>query len=174
MVLVHLLGVALLIARSVTADETVYADGAISSTWQDWSWGSTINYAATDIAEGTSSISVNSTAYSALSLYDTSAGSLGTTYAGLKFDIAGVSPDISISFTDDTAAVNSVSIPLSAFALTTSATSFTTFLLDFSSIPPNGAALGNGTWDRLNIQAGGNGAVVGHLLKFYPTMSHQH
>lgn len=162
MILLSYLGVALLVSGSVRADEIVYADGdtAISSTWQDWSWGSTINYDATDITEGTSSISVNSTAYSALSLYDTATGSLGTTYAGLKFDIAGDSPDISISFTDDTASVNSASIPLSAWGLTTSATNWTTFLMNFDSLPPNGATLGNGTWNRLNIQAGGNGAIV--------------
>jgi hypothetical protein len=75
----------LLAAIRVAADDDVYIDGAFESTFQDWSWGSTINYAATDLAEGSSSISVTSDAYSALSLYDTAVFS---SYAGLKFDFA--------------------------------------------------------------------------------------
>lgn len=75
-----------LLPLTVFADETIYSDGAISSTWQDWSWGSTIDYSAADIFEGTSSISVNATAYSALSFYDTSI--FASSYAGLKFDLA--------------------------------------------------------------------------------------
>lgn len=75
----------ILTALYVSGDEAVYTDGSISSTWQDWSWGSTIDYAATDLKVGASSISVNSTAYSALSLFDTSVFS---NFAGLKFDVA--------------------------------------------------------------------------------------
>ena len=75
--------VAAAIARA--DDILVYQDGALASQWQDWSWSSTISYAATDIAEGSSSISVTSQAWSALSLYyPTPFGS----YAGLEFDIA--------------------------------------------------------------------------------------
>lgn len=77
---------AAVLSVGVCADEVVYAGNALSSTWQDWSWGSTINYAATDVTDsGTSSISINSSAYSALSLYDTSVFS---SFAGLKFDVA--------------------------------------------------------------------------------------
>jgi hypothetical protein len=75
----------LLAAIRVAADDDVYIDGAIENTFQDWSWSSTINYAATDLMEGSSSISVTSGAYSALSLYDTTVFS---SYAGLKFDFA--------------------------------------------------------------------------------------
>lgn len=70
----------------VLADEAIYTDDALSSTWQDWSWGSTISYTATDVKEGTTSVSVDSGAYSALSWYDTSA--FANTFAGLKFDLA--------------------------------------------------------------------------------------
>ncbi len=70
---------------AVRADEAVYTDNALASGWQDWSWGSTIVYTATDMKEGISSISVNSTAYSALSLYDPTPF---LTYAGLAFDIS--------------------------------------------------------------------------------------
>ena len=66
-------------------DDVIYQDGALSSTWQDWSWSSTINYAATDLAEGSSSILVNSSAWAALSLKDNT-NLQG--YAGLQFDIA--------------------------------------------------------------------------------------
>lgn len=80
------LAIVAVLVHGSAADEVIYADGTISSSWQDWSWGSTINYAATDLFEGTSSISVTNEAWSALSVYDTSvfAGS----FAGLEFDIA--------------------------------------------------------------------------------------
>lgn len=82
-----LIGALLTVAR-IRADEVVYSDDSLSPTWQDWSWGSTISYNATDIAEGSSSVYVTSEAYSALSLYDTA---IFSSFAGLKFDIA-VSP----------------------------------------------------------------------------------
>lgn len=75
----------LLTALCANADEAVYTDDNVSSSWQNWSWGSTIDFAATDAKVGTSSISVNSTAYSALSLYDTAVFS---NFAGLKFDVS--------------------------------------------------------------------------------------
>ncbi|KAF7977906.1 hypothetical protein HWV62_2470 [Athelia sp. TMB] len=155
---------------AVLADETIYSDGAISSTWQDWSWGSTINYAATDIFEGTSSILVNSTGYSALSLYDTSV--FASSYAGLKFDLAvGGSPlyrkrgdptAVSIYLTNTVDNNNSATVPLSAFSLSTTTDTFTTYLLDFASIPPNGVPFTNDSWNRITWQAGGSGAVY-HL-----------
>jgi hypothetical protein len=71
------------------ADDTVYQDDSLSSTWQDWSWSSTISYNATDLKEGTSSILVNSSAYAALSLKD---NTNFQGYAGLKFDISVLTP----------------------------------------------------------------------------------
>lgn len=70
---------------NVNADLPIYTDGALAEGWENWSWGSTIDFAATDLFLGSSSISVNSTAYAALSLYYE-----GTfpDYAGLQFDIA--------------------------------------------------------------------------------------
>jgi hypothetical protein len=71
----------------VKADIPVFVDGAgaLASGWQDWSWGSTINYAATDLFETKSSMSVKSDAWSALSLtYPDGFAN----YAGLKFDLA--------------------------------------------------------------------------------------
>jgi hypothetical protein len=72
-------------ALRVVADDIIYSDNALSSTWQDWSWSSTINYDATDLMEGTSSTLVNSTSYAALSLKD---DTNFEGYAGLQFDIA--------------------------------------------------------------------------------------
>jgi hypothetical protein len=72
-------------AAYVAADEIIYVDNVLSSTWRDRSWGSMVVYNATDIKIGSSSISINSSGHSALSLYDTSAFS---TFAGLKFDVA--------------------------------------------------------------------------------------
>ncbi len=70
---------------AVKADLVVYSDDVLPSPWQDWSWGSTINYDATDLAEGSSSISVTSDAYSALSLYNPTPF---PSYVGLSFDIS--------------------------------------------------------------------------------------
>lgn len=78
---------ALAVIHAVKCDLVIYTDGALASGWEDWSWSSDINYAATDEFAGTSgsSISVNSTEWAALSVkYE------GTfpSYAGLRFDIA--------------------------------------------------------------------------------------
>jgi hypothetical protein len=72
-----------------SADEVIYADNALSSSWQDWSWGSTITYNAKHVKEGSSSISVDSTGNSALSLRGTSVIS---NFAGLRFDLAVRAP----------------------------------------------------------------------------------
>ncbi|THG98524.1 hypothetical protein EW026_g3685 [Hermanssonia centrifuga] len=141
---------------AVRADEAVYTDNALASGWQDWSWGSTIVYTATDMKEGISSISVNSTAYSALSLYDPTPF---LTYAGLAFDISGAQPDVSIIIQDTADNTQSATIPLSALSNSVTTNSFTSILLNFNSVPPNGVPLGNGTWDRITFQAGGNGAA---------------
>ena len=78
----------ILLARVVVVsadDQIIYSDDALGNGWQDWSWGSTIDYEATNIAEGTSSISVDSTAWAALSLKSPS--TIGG-FAGLRFDIS--------------------------------------------------------------------------------------
>ena len=80
--LVSLLATACLVAK---ADIVVYTDDVLASPWQDWSWSSTINYDATDLFEGTSSISVDSGDWAALSLYNPTPF---PTAAGLEFDIA--------------------------------------------------------------------------------------
>lgn len=76
---------ALLAVFFAHADETIYTDNALADGWQDWSWGSTISYDATDIKEDISSISVTSQAFSALSL---KAPSPFSTMAGMKFDVS--------------------------------------------------------------------------------------
>ncbi|KAJ7604485.1 glycoside hydrolase family 44-domain-containing protein [Roridomyces roridus] len=147
-----------------SADLTVYVDNAIASGWEDWSWSSTINYDATDLFEGTSSISVNSQAYSALSLkYD---GGLLNTYAGLRFDIAGDQPDLTITISSSVDGTTSPNILLSTISNTITSDAFTTCLINFSDLPGSGSALGNGTWDRLTWQAGGNGDIY-HIDNIY-------
>lgn len=78
------------VIRVVGDDLNVYVDTSLATGWENWSWSSTIDFAATDIISGSSgtSISVTSDAWSALSLYNPTSFK---TYAGLKFDIA-VSP----------------------------------------------------------------------------------
>ncbi|GLB36669.1 putative glycoside hydrolase family 44 [Lyophyllum shimeji] len=141
----------------VRADDLpIYTDGALASGWENWSWGSTIDFAATDLFEGTSSASVNSTAWAALSV---KLEGTFPTYAGLKFDIAGAQPDVQIFVQSSTDNSQSPTIPLSAFGKTITANSFTSLLIDFSALPGTGSPLGNGTWDRITFQAGANGAV---------------
>lgn len=83
--------VALAVAVAQTAsvagldDLSIYTDTALVAGWEDWSWSSTIDYDATDLFEGTSSISVTNQAWAALSLK--LEGNFSD-YAGLKFDIA--------------------------------------------------------------------------------------
>ena len=76
------------VSKVLADDLTIYTDSSLSSGWENWSWSSDINFAATDAVAGSSgsSISVTSQAWSALSLfYDQ--GSFKTS-AGLRFDIA--------------------------------------------------------------------------------------
>ncbi|TFK42363.1 glycoside hydrolase family 44-domain-containing protein [Crucibulum laeve] len=136
-------------------DLTIYSDSALAQGWENWSWSSTIDFAATDLFSGSSSISVNSSQYAALSvkLEGTFPG-----YAGMRFDIAGAQPDIQIFFQSTTDNSQSPNIALSAISKTVSPTEFSSLLIDFNSLPGSGAQLGNGTWDRITIQAGGNGA----------------
>lgn len=79
--------VATTVTKVVGDDLNVYIDTTLASGWENWSWSSTIDFAATDIISGSSgtSISVTSDAWSALSLYNPTSFK---TYAGLKFDIA--------------------------------------------------------------------------------------
>jgi hypothetical protein len=81
------LAIALAHSVSVAAldDRAIYTDGALASGWENWSWSSTIDFAATDLAEGTSSISAKSDAWAALSF---KLEGTFPEYAGLKFDIA--------------------------------------------------------------------------------------
>jgi hypothetical protein len=76
---------ATVVFRFVRADLPIYTDGNLASGWENWSWGSDINFAATDLFEGTSSMSVNSTQWAALSVK--LEGNFQN-YAGLRFDIA--------------------------------------------------------------------------------------
>lgn len=67
-------------------DIPIYTDGALASGWENWSWGSTFNFAATDIFEGSSSIAVTSEAWSAFSVKLST--SSFPTHAGLRFSVA--------------------------------------------------------------------------------------
>ncbi|KAF9448877.1 glycoside hydrolase family 44 protein [Macrolepiota fuliginosa MF-IS2] len=147
------------ISRVAADDLNIYTDDSLASGWENWSWSSTIDFAATDLISGSSgsSISVTSDAWAALSLYYQPAPF--NTYAGLKFDIAGDQPDISVqiqSVADDT---SGPSIPLSAISTSVTSSGFTTVLIDFKNLPGTGAALPDGNWDRIAIQAGANGAT---------------
>lgn len=78
---------ALYAAKGVSADLPIYTDNALASGWENWSWSSTIDFAATDEISGSSgtSISVNSSAWAALSV---KLEGTFPNYAGLRFDIA--------------------------------------------------------------------------------------
>jgi phosphatidylinositol glycan class B len=76
------------ISKVAGADLNVYTDGGLLAGWENWSWSSTIDFAATDIFSGSSgsSISVASDAWAAFSLYYDQ-GSFKT-FAGLQFDVS--------------------------------------------------------------------------------------
>ncbi|ESK83166.1 endoglucanase [Moniliophthora roreri MCA 2997] len=151
----RLLLVSLVVAaiQLVHADLPVYQDDALASGWENWSWSSTIDFAATDIFDGSSSISVTSEAWSALSL---KLEGTFPDYAGLRFDIAGT--DIQISFSATETETDSPSIPLSSISKEVKEGEFTSLVIDFSSLPGTGAPLPDATWDHINFQAGANGA----------------
>ncbi|KZV87503.1 hypothetical protein EXIGLDRAFT_773572 [Exidia glandulosa HHB12029] len=157
------LSAAALLALGVRGDLDVYVDGALASGWENWSWSSDINFGATDLFEGLSSISMTQQAWAAFS---PKLEGTFSEYAGLQFDVAGAPPDAQIYIESTGASVQSSTIPFSALGNFT-ANEFKTVLIDFSQLPPSGTPLGNNTWDRLNFQAGGNGASY-HLdnIKF--------
>lgn len=150
-----------LYAALVSADQDVYIDGALSSGWENWSWSSTINFAATDlVSSGSSSMSVVADAWAALSLYDENP--LANNFAGLRFDFAGDATQLQWYLQSDTDGTQSSTVSLSAIpgAADATATKFVTLTIDFSALPPSGAPLETGSWTRMNFQALGNGATV--------------
>lgn len=86
--MLHRLTFAALAAAAIhiaLADLTVYQDGALAPGWENWSWSSTIDFAATDLFEGSSSMSITSDAWAALSV---KLEGTFPDYAGMRFDIA--------------------------------------------------------------------------------------
>lgn len=81
---------------AATSDLNVYTDNSLSSGWENWSWSTDLNFAATDIISGASgsSISVRSDAWAAFSL---KLEGTFPDYAGMKFDIA-VGPSLSLAW----------------------------------------------------------------------------
>ena len=140
-----LLGSVVLLALGIgaAADQTVYAavDGALASGWENWSWSSTIDFASTDGPGGLEAISVSSSAYAALSLYDETP--FANNYAGLRFDISGSEPDISLYIQSTISNGQTANFALSAMNAFVSTDNFTTITVDFSNLPGNGGVLGN-------------------------------
>ncbi|KAF9002619.1 hypothetical protein BDZ89DRAFT_1105191 [Hymenopellis radicata] len=151
-----LLQLALLATWVLADDIAVYTDTALAAGWENWSWSSDINFAATDLFDGTSSISVNSSAWSALSV---KLEGTFPDYQGLRFDIAGDNPDLTITISSSVDGTTSPNILLSSLSTSLTSDAFTSLLIDFRNLPGSGAALGNGTWDRITWQAGGNGDI---------------
>ncbi|KAF9269904.1 hypothetical protein L218DRAFT_1071416 [Marasmius fiardii PR-910] len=142
------------------ADLSIYDDANLATGWENWSWGSTIDFAATDVFEGTSSISVTSDAWSALSV---KLEGTFPQYAGLRFDIAGAQPDVQIYFSaTDGSSADTTPIPLKAISTAVNADVFTTLTIDFKSLPGSGVPLPTANWDRISFQGGANGATY-HL-----------
>ncbi|KAJ3530913.1 hypothetical protein NMY22_g8380 [Coprinellus aureogranulatus] len=139
-------------------DLTVYTDNSLASGWENWSWNSEVDFAASDIVSGSSgtAIAVKSDAWAALSL-KLSQGTFAA-YAGLKFEIAGNQPEVQIIFQSTADDASSPGVPLSEISKTIVGTAFTSALVDFAALPGSGSPLGNGTWDRITFQALGNGA----------------
>ncbi|KAJ8456851.1 hypothetical protein ONZ45_g18555 [Pleurotus djamor] len=158
--LLTLVSASLLLGFAQADDITVYTDNALASGWENWSWSSTIDFAATDLYEGSSSISVTSDAWAALS-FRLSQGTFKD-YAGLRFDIAGAQPPLNIYFDSVADGVTSSTILLSSISQSVTNGEFTSLLIDFNNLPGSGAQLPEANWDRLSFQAQGDGATY-HL-----------
>jgi hypothetical protein len=149
---------------AVKSDENIYVDDALSGDWQNWGWNTTVNWAATDLKVGKSSISAVSGAWAGLSL---KSPNVISAYAGLKFDIAADPNALQLSFQGTTDGAQSPNILFSSISTSINSASFTTVTIDFSALPPNGSPLGPGAWDRITFQATGNGASVTTPLFMY-------
>ncbi|KIK54434.1 glycoside hydrolase family 44 protein [Collybiopsis luxurians FD-317 M1] len=155
------LGALLLLSLGVlvTSDDTIYAPGtgALASGWENWSWSSTFDFASTAGPGGVESILVNTTSYGALSAFAETA--FDNNYAGLRFDISGAQPDVSLYLSSSTNTIVSPSLPLTSMSALVNTSAFTTITVDFSNLPGNEGVLANNSWDRVNFQGGLNGAV---------------
>ncbi|TFK30099.1 hypothetical protein FA15DRAFT_197786 [Coprinopsis marcescibilis] len=138
-------------------DLNIYQNDRLSDGWENWSWNTEIDFAATDLISGESgtSLSAKSDEWAALSLRHRTTF---TEYAGLRFDIAGAQPGVQIFFQSTSEDTQSASILLSDISDAISPTEFSSLLIDFKSLPGSGAPLANGTWDRIAFQALGSGA----------------
>jgi hypothetical protein len=127
------------------ADQTVYApgSGALGSGWENWSWSSTIDFASTSGPGGIEAISITSDAYAALSLFDETA--FANNYAGLRFDISGAQPDVSLYIQSSTSNDQTANFPLSAMSTFVNTTAFTTVTVNFGNLPGNGGVLATDT-----------------------------
>lgn len=135
----------LLYVGLVAADNTIYASGSgnLASGWENWSWSSTFDFASTAGPGGVEAISVNTTAYGALSTKAETA--FDNNYSGLRFDISGAQPDVSFYLSVSANSDVSPSIPLSAMSTSVSETAFTTITVDFGNLPGNQGVLANDT-----------------------------
>lgn len=133
--------VLLLVSTLAAADDTVYAPGSgnLAPGWENWSWSSTLDFASTAGPGGVEAISVNTTAWGALSTYAETA--FDNNYAGLRFDISGAQPDISIYFSTSTNSDVSPSLPLASMSTIVNESAWTTITLDFSNLPGNEGVL---------------------------------
>jgi hypothetical protein len=82
----------------------------MSSQFENWSWGCTLNMASTDIP-GATSLQIQAGTYAGFSL-KSDAGYLNN-YAGLSFEVSGTSPDVTISFSSTANSDQSQSFALS-------------------------------------------------------------
>jgi hypothetical protein len=154
----------LALVAQVIANQSIYSGGSLASGWENWSWNTVLDFASTTGPSGAQALSVASDAWSALSLKDGPNNFKGM--AGLRFDISGAQPDISIAIQSTANDASSPSIPLSAISKSVTAGGYTTATIDFNNLPGTGATLPAEAWDRITIQAGGNGASVsrGHVV----------
>jgi hypothetical protein len=150
---------ALALASRVFADQTIYSGtlGALAPGWENWSWNTNFTWASTDGPGGAPSLAVSSDIYAGLSFYDESSFA---SYAGIRFDVSGANPDITITIQATGDSASSPSFPLSALSTSVNANGWTTVTINFASLPPAGSVLAQDSWNRIAFQAGGSGAKV--------------
>jgi hypothetical protein len=151
---------ALSLGSCVFAEQIIYSGtlGALAPGWENWSWNTNFTWASTSGPDAVPALAVSSDAYAALSFYDES--NFGS-FAGLRFDVSGANPDITITIQATGDNAQSPSFPLSALSKNVNANSWTTVTINFASLPVTGTVLPNDSWNRIALQAGGSGAAVG-------------
>ncbi|KAJ3349174.1 hypothetical protein HDU83_000733 [Entophlyctis luteolus] len=133
-----------------SSDLVVYNGGSdISSSWQNWSWGTvfTFDYVGISAPSGTGALQANSTNYGGISFYSSTSFNSYTTFAFLASGDPSVEYSVSFSVTSTSYSSASISFA-TACSQTLSSASYVECYVDLSSLSPTAYA-----FNRVTIQS---------------------